>query len=58
MKLFAAALATCLLTLPAVAQSFSGRAEVIDGDTLAIQGEPTRRAKRGLWAETFVAHWE
>jgi endonuclease YncB( thermonuclease family) len=31
-----------LLTFPAVAQSLSGRADVVDGDTLAIRGEKVR----------------
>lgn len=35
-------LGLCLIALPATAQSLSGQAEVIDGDTLAIRGEKTR----------------
>ncbi len=41
-KHFALAITLCLLTVPVLAQSLAGRADVIDGDTLAIQGEPTR----------------
>jgi endonuclease YncB( thermonuclease family) len=32
----------CLIALPATAQSLSGIADVVDGDTLAIRGEQTR----------------
>jgi endonuclease YncB( thermonuclease family) len=35
-------LVLCLMTLPAIAQSLSGQADVVDGDTLAIRGEQTR----------------
>jgi endonuclease YncB( thermonuclease family) len=42
------AVASCLLTASAVAQDLSGRADVIDGDTLAIRGEPTRIRLYGI----------
>jgi endonuclease YncB( thermonuclease family) len=35
-------LGLCLMALPATAQSLSGQANVIDGDTLAIRSENTR----------------
>jgi endonuclease YncB( thermonuclease family) len=35
-------LGLCLMAWPAVAQSLSGQADVVDGDTLAIRGENTR----------------
>jgi endonuclease YncB( thermonuclease family) len=40
--------AICLFIAPAVAQGLSGRADVIDGDTLAIRGEPARIRLYGI----------
>lgn len=37
-----------LLTFPAVAQSLSGQADVVDGDTLAIRGEKVRIRLYGI----------
>jgi endonuclease YncB( thermonuclease family) len=42
MKLHTACLSLLLLVSPAIAQSLSGRAEVIDGDTIAIEGRSSR----------------
>ena len=44
----AAVVAICLSTVPAAAQGLSGRADIIDGDTLAIQGEPARIRLYGI----------
>jgi endonuclease YncB( thermonuclease family) len=46
--LHAAVAAICLFTAPAAAQGLSGRADVIDGDTLAIRGEQARIRLYGI----------
>ena len=48
MKCLAIIVASGLLAAPAIAQSLSGRADVIDGDTIAIRGEPARLRLYGI----------
>jgi endonuclease YncB( thermonuclease family) len=48
MKCIALAVTLYAFTAPVAAQSLSGRADVMDGDTLAIQGEPTRIRLYGI----------
>jgi endonuclease YncB( thermonuclease family) len=48
MKYLAIAATLCVCPMPIAAQSLSGPADVIDGDTLAIRGEPTRIRLYGI----------
>ncbi len=40
--------AMCLFTVPAAAQGLSGRADIVDGDTLGIRGEQARIRLYGI----------